>query len=538
MNFEVLLPFLLYAETHYSFKGVYSRLKKKEPEVIIDIPHRIEPGESIPVLLLIKDSHLFPVEIHTLKIALFQNSHRLFEKEVKLATGIIRQKYYSIIIELEPLENVTGLVFLDVKIELSTKNKRQIYYNDNYRISSHDPFEVYLAEKPLPKTADWYFGDIHCHSSYTEDQAEFGAPLTPSIQLSKAMGLSFFAINDHSYDLDDEPDNYLKNDPNLAKWKTLKHEVDQLNKEFSDFVILPGEEVSVGNSKNRNVHFLIIANSEFIPGKGDGAEKWLRTEPDLSISEVLNKIDSQSLAIAAHSEIDPPFLEWLLIRRGKWNWKDYLHDRLDGLQIWNGTTDKYFFKGIQQWVDLLLNGQRLFIYAGNDAHGNFNRFRQIGFPFWTMKEHGEQIFGKIRTGVKVNDDFNQANLLTALRNGQVIITDGPFCDFTISNQQEEKAIIGQKLTGKSFQINIEGLSSPEFGAIARLTIFCGSLDERREFILKQITDFESSFEFHFNQTLSSLPNNCYIRMDLKSSKNNYCLTNPIWLNYTTIQDMI
>ncbi|MBN2089185.1 hypothetical protein JW964_06215, partial [candidate division KSB1 bacterium] len=63
----LILPFnfsfmpILYAETHYSFKCIYSRLKKNEPEIILDVPFRIEPDQAIPILLLCKDADVFPV---------------------------------------------------------------------------------------------------------------------------------------------------------------------------------------------------------------------------------------------------------------------------------------------------------------------------------------------------------------------------------------------------------------------------------------------------------------------------------------------
>jgi len=52
------LPLFLYAETHYRFPYFFSLLRKNEPEIIADAPHRIEPGSPLPILILIKDAHL------------------------------------------------------------------------------------------------------------------------------------------------------------------------------------------------------------------------------------------------------------------------------------------------------------------------------------------------------------------------------------------------------------------------------------------------------------------------------------------------
>ena len=212
-NLYILLPFLLYAETHYSFKGIYSSLKKKEPEAIADIPHRIEPGYKIPILLLLKDCHLFPAKINKVIVEIKKDGQTELNKTFQINTEIIKTKYHSIIIDIEKPTHLFGKVQIDVAFELVIGEKIITYKNDNYRISSHAPFDVYLADQSLPQTPNWPFGDIHCHSSYTEDQAEFGAPLEPSLKLSTAMGLRYFAVNDHSYDLDDCESTYLKNDP-------------------------------------------------------------------------------------------------------------------------------------------------------------------------------------------------------------------------------------------------------------------------------------------------------------------------------------
>ena len=54
------LPLFLYAETHYRFKYFFSFLKKQEPELLADAPHRVEPGKDIPILILSKDADRYP----------------------------------------------------------------------------------------------------------------------------------------------------------------------------------------------------------------------------------------------------------------------------------------------------------------------------------------------------------------------------------------------------------------------------------------------------------------------------------------------
>jgi hypothetical protein len=61
------LLFFLYAETHYHFRFAPSLLYRRRPEIIADAPHRLEPGKALPVLLIIKDAHRFPVALQQVR---------------------------------------------------------------------------------------------------------------------------------------------------------------------------------------------------------------------------------------------------------------------------------------------------------------------------------------------------------------------------------------------------------------------------------------------------------------------------------------
>lgn len=527
---EIGALFLLYAEVHFTLKGMYSRLKKKEPEILADAPHRIEPGASLPVLVLIKDAHHYPIQLNTVAIELSSGAER--QKNVfDFASQKIAHPLWYQILEISP-GNLKGSCRLDVTIEFSKGGVRKIIKNDNYVGASHAPFEVFIAADTLPKTANWYFGEFHCHTNYTNDQVEFGAPLDASAHLAQAMGLHFFCATDHSYDLDDHPDDYLKSDPNLSKWKSLQNEVHSLNRTLPNFVIVPGEEVSAGNAQNRNIHLLILNHPEFLPGAGDGAEKWLRTRPDLSIAEVLQRINSTSTAFAAHPCTRPPFLEWLLVRRGSWQFRDYHHQGLHGLQIWNGV-DSGFEEGKKTWIRLLLEGRRLFISAGNDAHGNFNRFRQVGWPFLTMRENHQHLFGAVRTGVLLQTGLSLAALMEGFKNGRMIVTNGPFVDFSLNSETGERVHIGGEISGINAALRLECRSTQEFGALEELRVYRGNLEEKKEEIFFTKKTFSRPFQDTADIPFAGGAGRYYFRSELYSKNGGQtlqCLTNPIWVN--------
>ena len=330
-----MLPVFLYAETHYRFRYFFSFLRKHEPEIIADAPHRIEPNQPLPILVLVKDAHQFPLKLNKVRVAIRKDGKIFFEKELLNSPIELTEKFWWRVYEV-PLDGMSGNIECDVIFEINDGKRQLIYHNDNHRTSSHQPLKIFVAPSPLPRFEHLHFGECHSHSSYTDDQVEFGSPLEASTQLSLPLGLSFFCVTDHSYDLDDSVDNYLVNDSNLPKWSLLQQEVDDQNSKYKDFVIVRGEEVSCRNSKDKNVHLLLLGNRKFFYGSGDGAERWLKTRSENNINEILNSIEPSVLSFAAHPKEQVSFLQRLLLRRGKWLQKDFLHSRLTGIQFVNG----------------------------------------------------------------------------------------------------------------------------------------------------------------------------------------------------------
>jgi len=258
MIFPPVTP-VLYAETHYRFKYFFSFLKKSEPEIVSDIPHRLDPDASLPVLLLVKDSNRYPLDKLDVRIELRIQGNIIATVGKKIIAPIKQLLWWDIIAIpfSRELSDCFGFIDVDIHFSYSVLGKEFTCTNDNYRTSSKASLRVYRSRHGLPSIDGWVQGDTHIHSSYTDDQVEFGAPLLPSIELSKAMGLSFFCVTDHSYDLDDRVDSYLLNDPGLPKWNAQQREIDKLNSIQTGFAIVRGEEVSCFNRDRRNVHLLL-----------------------------------------------------------------------------------------------------------------------------------------------------------------------------------------------------------------------------------------------------------------------------------------
>ncbi len=538
--FLLALPIFLYAEIHYRFKGVPSRLFMREPEIIADVPHRLEPGTRLPILLIIKDAKRFPIRLRSITANIMNESGECFFKTLLEEPQAVQSYYWWRVEHVTLPPSMIGNLRIDVTFEYETqrgKIKRAV--NDNYRGVSHAPLQCYAATEPLPLLPGYISGDMHYHTDGTDDQVEFGAPLEATAAMTKAIGLNFFAATDHSYDIDDLPENYLANDPQLRRWHAQRRAIEQWNKQKNGIVILPGEEVSCANRRGRNVHFLVLDHSKFLPGSGDGAEHWFHTHAELSIEEILNQLDENAAAFAAHPRVKTPFLEWLLLRRGRWQREDFLHSRLDGQQIWNGHPDGTE-DGLREWRELLLSGKKLVLAAGNDAHGNFSRFRQVGFPFFKMREHRLNIFGRARTVVRVVENNDAHQIIAALRKGNSCISTGPVIDLQIVNHDGKVFSMGDTARGDLATIKIIALSTHEFGEIEELKVWFGDLATKKEEICFAKSDFKGVTTFDATLTLESARmRRGYFRAELATKSNEttlpdirlqpQALSNPVWV---------
>ncbi len=456
----------LYAETHYRFPGFkFSRYYRKRPEIVVDLPRRVEQG-TVPVTIIIKDADKFPCKFIRPIGLEFRGEKGRENRLVDLGSEIIEEPlWYKVIdIELPP-----GKYSVQADFQYCSGKKEHHAFNHNYPGLPLYPMTVNVSTSPLPKPPGYLLGDLHTHSSYTSDYVEYGAPLQAIAQTAKALGLDFAAVTDHTYDMDDMPDDYLRNDPELRKWKIFQGEIAEINELDNNkyAVLIPGQEITVRNHKNRNVHFLLLGDDRLFPGSGDSAEAWFYTWSESSTIEILSMKSENAVSGAAHPQVKPPFLQKLLLNRGVWSIRD-VDQRLSALQIANGGGWREIEQGLKFWQSALKQGRKLSLWAGNDAHGNFNLFRQVGLPMWNLIEEDHNIFGSWFTGIAAENSL--AGIMAGLSNGATYISDGPAIDLRVDG-----ALPGTTITGGKLQIEVECWSSEEFGRLseAQLHIFNG-----------------------------------------------------------------
>ncbi len=518
----IIPPFFAYAEIHYRFGILSTPLFRKRPEVIAEIPHRLQRGHDLPVLLVVKDAQRYPIRLIAVECRFTNGPQQQFQLNKSIS-----ELYRDFILKVPAsvLESLpAGAHQVHIKIEYELRGKRHIVFNDNYPGTSRKALEFFLSEDALPRFPGWLYGDLHTHTFFTNDQVEFGATLESTATLSRAIGLHFLAATDHSYDLDDREDDYIHNDATLPKWKRLLQTAKKLNARHPDFTIIPGEEVTVRNQRGKNVHLLVLNNTAYFPGSGDSGERWLRTRSELSIPQIVSRLEPQALTAAAHPAEHPPFLQKRIIGRGSWSAEDVTENELDALQMVNGTESF----DLSLWIEALLNGKRLILLAGNDAHGAFSRNRYMHIPFITIAESQTHLHGVWHTGVFTNQPASVITLIHALRSGAVFCTNGPALNMEASGAEGLRPM--GSVTTKIGQIHIHALSTSEFGSFSHFSLLGGN--KKQENVIFEQDFSEALWNWEKQINLPSSGSFRYIRSQLttkRDGKTFTALSNPIWI---------
>lgn len=527
------LPLLGYAEIHFRLPFFPTFLFRKEPEIIFDMPVRTEPGEFLPVFLLINDAHRFPIRVDTVSISCFHP----VSGESQFFSFQVDQNF------LKPYDEKQFCVFLTKpgKWEIRTElvgmcgEKPIAVISDNYPKTQKKSFSVWIASEPFPKFEIQLHGDIHHHTRYTFDQVEFGGGIPLSKAASVALAYDFLCLTDHSYDLDDLPDNYLKQDPELRKWKLLNDEVTNINMEDGKTLLIPGLELSTGNNAGKNVHLLLLGQRTFIHGSGDSGERPFRTRSETTLLQAIERLDTQTTAYAAHPFELPSRAERLTLNRGIYS-KQELRETQLPIQILNGWLGEAFQRSRNIWINLLLSGNRTFIGGGNDSHGNFNRVRQTKTPFFSLTEKESHWFGKFRTVVQ-SAGKDESSILSALKKGNSYLTNG--IALRLFREDLSQLDFGSDLKKEDFKtLQIEVKTTEEFGLLEKIRLFIGANGEEYSAEFKN----GKTNQVHFKLGLSEIrlpEGSLYFRIEAEGKLADFyyqrspdllmAITNPVFL---------
>lgn len=506
----------LYPEIHYRFKAFpLSFYYRRQPEMICDAPRRLEPGQPLPILLIIKDADRFPVRLQGVNLDV-KGRDTYYTHHVNFGQEFVSKRWWHHIEYIDLPDESPCEWEIQPTWRIQIRGRYRAIKTDNLSGLSHGPLKIMQPGYPLPCEDGWIFGDLHAHTAYTEDQIEFGAPLAAYPAMGKASGLTFALTADHSYDLDDLPGSFTESDPKLTRFNERAAAIERLNKDHAgSFALLPGYELSCANSKGNTVHLLLLNQKRFLPGSGDSAERWSQLQSELSLDKAIQRRDEGVLSIAAHPLMKVPILERWLLGRDNWKQSDLENGELFGLQVWNGGKGRDFRRGLNAWIEGLLQGRHWKILAGSDAHGNFNRYRQVAFPMVKLREADRQIFGEVRTCVYLQKDLNVENIVETLRNEPSLVSDGPHAHLSLATDSDG-----------SQHAAITARSSPEFGSLRSVKLYWGAEGEKKERILLEDTQpgrLEAEYRHEIGETRG------YLRLEVTTETDRLCLTNPVFI---------
>ena len=517
-----LIPVFQYCEIHYKLPWFSGFLFKKEPEILFDVPKRVT-GTKLPVMLMVKDSSKFPVHLDNVEIQ-FWNKDIIIKKQKINFNKSLAQLFFSEIfmIDIKDHQNHHFVVRCVVNLQLNGKYKKIINHNLTKKFPSD--FVVTSVNETINIPEKWLSGDLHVHSSYTEDQVEFGPELSNYIKVGKARGLDFVAALDHAYDFDDVPGTFNFKDSNFTKWKNFKSEVKTLNSKNDDFTVIPGYELSVDNGLGENVHMAVLNNDEIFPGTGDSMENYKSYPSENYYRTILDKLENKAMAYAAHPNVPQKYLHRKILKRGEWNSKDFT-DKLAGYQILNGNKSNEFEKGKNLWIEKLLSGKRVNIFAGSDAHGNFNYNLSIKYPMLSIEKTDEHIFGEFFSYINCESNDVQP-IIDSMKAGKIVVSEGPFLNLQINNRNSIFGI-GDELDFLPESIKISANSNNYFGNINSIRLIVGNCKDKHEQSLELHDIKKLNYEQDLGIKLQS--QDIYLRAEMTTAKGKIALTNPIWL---------
>ncbi len=481
---EFAAPALLYAETHFRFSGwTPSFLFRRVPEVLFDAPARIAPERDLPILLIINDLVKYPATVSEVVIALSGGErtrvvlHTTDIEQYRRPTPLPHQRIYLFSIQRDTLPDT--VFYLNAKAVISQGETTSIILNDNLVTTRKSALCVHPATDSFPGASYCWYGDLHAHSCFSESHVEFGPPVSVIDAMAFAYGLDFAAVTDHSYDLACSTDNYLISDKDVSRWSLLRKEF--ANSDFRTLLLM-GEEVSALNSRGKAVHLGVLGCEEYIPGVRDGARRNALKNNTLSIGDALDiAARNQAVAFAAHPGARPGLLQRLFLGRGRWRFSDFSSD-IEHIQAANGDFSREWYRTRALWIKLLLAGRRLALVAGNDAHGDYNRYRNLGVPFFAVSEQFDRHFGRCRTGVYSDRscDSSPRALLERLKNGATFVTDGPFIGLC-NDRNPLSSLAGATISSQAaHEAELYCAGGLEYGMPVLARVFKGNYATQRE----------------------------------------------------------
>ena len=174
---------------------------------------------------------------------------------------------------------------------------------------------VFRSDYDIPKLSNYFRGDTHLHSMFTQNDAEIGLPMEATKVAAKLIGLDWITSTDHTSDYDNYGVDVATN------WARIKSDIQAMNQADPSMIYIPGQEVALKNHDNKLVHMLAYPNMNDpygFPFIGDGNGDLVATS--VTVSSALAQLAViDAFAYAAHPYATEDKLPLVPVDGGIWN---------------------------------------------------------------------------------------------------------------------------------------------------------------------------------------------------------------------------
>ncbi|VVB55019.1 Uncharacterised protein [uncultured archaeon] len=576
---------------------------------VADAPWRIQPNvELMPVSIVVKTSSefgrteflnltsisVFDANNNGTQLLLYDGNGNLLSTFLNgVLPAFIQQRTWMTTVYVKrselKLDNTLGIysftVILSGQSRIGTLSGNGSIINGTLatlwnNVEEHYPLSVHYGNG-IPSIPGYICGDTHFHTIYTDNYAEVGNTINASAEAAQLIGLDWFAVTDHSFDLDSQ------NPPELGKWGNLKQECAAVNGK-GGVRCLVGEEISAENSAGKYVHLLgyrMENYTEAIYGDGDsfGEKNCIPDEHGtfnqtctLPLYLLLSSLkQSGAFSYYAHplefrqssptnnssdlflisGRLGPIYarlaginksaadmwiasMPYTFLNDGELNIGDYVSEdytlpNYAGIQLWNGrTTENVKSRDLvlEKWRTLLTENLSRHINAigGTDSHGDFNILRRRIIT--GESSDNTSSFGRVRTCCRAAN--NPSSIYDALQNGRCYMTDGPAVTLTADGVG-----MGDTLNipnGRTPTVVLTWNTTAEFGNVSSITVFKGKKRELDALPVEEIVWQEyQNIPLQGSKVLPfSLSTNesYYLRVVLVGGGGFVAFSNPVWVN--------
>ncbi|MDD3170979.1 MAG: CehA/McbA family metallohydrolase [Bacilli bacterium] len=397
-------------------------------------------------------------------------------------------------IELEEgeytLHYTRGMQYSTVTKTIKVENFKN-YYLEDIRL-----IELYNAE-----SKGYYAGDLHQHTIFSDGTHN----VEELIRADISAGLSWAVLSDHN------------DNTGISEWmQTDRLPYDIVNGEYVYFTPIAGVEITTGYG-----HFQSIGNSAVV-------EQW---DIDLDLGEnpyeEVEIIVKEIVRNGGIAQLNHPY------STGGMGFNNYnglweLIDNFSTIEIWNGYFEPCGYippegvlnqnrRSMLKWFELLNQGHILFATGGTDLHsynGSYNPALYMGDSkaYEKLLKKTGQYAGMPTTFAYLSEGMSEENVLTAVKNGNTFISNGPLIFANIDGKTYGQTVLNDKRT-----INIEMFCRD---GLETLNIYKNGVQVKSVAL--------SGTDFHEDIQLTDVSSGDWIVFEVYGTGVYYAITNPIF----------